>query len=211
MGLARALTDQAIVQLPPTVTLALAAQSAVIGAWSARARQDGHEVLLQVPMEPFDYPRSDPGPDTLLTSLPNSDNLARLLTVMRRASGYVGLISVDGSRFTTDSAKLMPILQVAHDRGLLVVDARAAPHSAVKDLSHNIGVPVATVTQRIDGDLNPDVIAATLADLEKTARVDGRAIGITAATPVMLSQLQAWMKTLPQHGIALAPVSAMIQ
>ncbi len=26
-------------------------------------------MLLQVPMEPFDYPDNDPGPQTLLTSL----------------------------------------------------------------------------------------------------------------------------------------------
>ena len=32
----------------------------------ARAREAGHEVLLEVPMEPFDYPDNDPGPQTLL-------------------------------------------------------------------------------------------------------------------------------------------------
>lgn len=35
---------------------------------ATRAREAGHEILLQLPMEPFDYPDSDPGPQTLLAS-----------------------------------------------------------------------------------------------------------------------------------------------
>lgn len=211
LGLSPAITDQAISQLPPTVTLALDSQGPVVAAWGNRARQDGHEILLQVPMEPFDYPRSDPGPMTLLTNLPNSDNLGRLLTAMRHAVGYVGITTASGSRFTTDSNKYMTVLEVLHKRGLMVVDTRTAPHGVVTDMAVSSGVPVATVTQRLDTDLSPDAIAAVLDDLEKTARQNGRAIGVTAPTPLMLNQLQAWAKTLPQRGIALAPISAMVQ
>ncbi|MDR3449658.1 MAG: divergent polysaccharide deacetylase family protein [Alphaproteobacteria bacterium] len=211
LGLARTVTDEAISHLPPSVTLAFDSQGPVVGAWGSRARQAGHEILLEVPMEPFDYPRSDPGPDTLLTSLPNSDNLSRLMIAMRRATGYVGITTVSGSRFTTDSTKLAPILQVVHDRGLMVLDARSAPHSAVTDMSHNAGIPVATVTQRLDGDLSPEAIAGALADIERTARLNGRATGIVEATPVMIDQIEAWAKDLPSHGIALAPISAMVQ
>jgi polysaccharide deacetylase 2 family uncharacterized protein YibQ len=211
LGMSRAISDDVIAQLPPAVTLALDAQGPVAGAWAARARQDGHEILLDVPMEPFDYPRSDPGPNTLLTSLPNSDNIARLMIALRKASGYVGITSISGSRFTTDSTKYAPVLETMHERGLMVLDARAAPHSAVTDMAHNAAVPVATVTQRLDGDLSPDGIAAALDTLEKTARLNGRAIGVTTATPVMIAQLQTWLKALPQHGVALAPVSAMVQ
>jgi polysaccharide deacetylase 2 family uncharacterized protein YibQ len=211
LGLSRTITDETINQLPPTVTLSFDTQGPVLAAWCVRARQDGHEILLEVPMEPFDYPRSDPGPDTLLTSLPNSDNIARLLGAMRRATGYVGLTTTSGSRFTTDSTKLAPVLQIVRDRGLMMLDARAAPHSAVADMARNATIPVATATQRLDGDLSPEAITAALDNLEKTARQSGRAIGITTATPIMIAQLQAWAKTLPQHGIALAPVSAMVQ
>ena len=102
LGMSRAITDQAITQLPPTVTLAFDSQGPVVAAWGGRARQDGHGILLQVPMEPFDYPRSDPGPATLLTSLPNGDNMDRLLTAMRRMVGYVGIT-------TTAARALQPI------------------------------------------------------------------------------------------------------
>ncbi len=211
LGMSRVITDDAISQLPPTVTLAFASQGSVVAAWASRARQDGHEILLQIPMEPFDFPRSDPGPGTLLTSLPNSDNLARLMKALRSATGYVGVTTVSGSRFTTDSIKLGPVLDQLHKRGLMVLDARAAPHSVVTDMARNANIPAATVTERLDSDLSPEGIAAALDDLEKTARQNGRAVGITSATPLMINQLQAWAKTLSDHGIALAPISAMVQ
>ena len=211
LGLSRLITDQAIGQLPPPVTLSFDAQGPVVAAWGTRARQDGHEILLQLPMEPFDFPQSDPGPNTLLLHLPSSDNLARLNKVMARMSGYIGVTTAVDSSFALDQDKFMPVLQVLHDRGLMILDARVASHSPVTDMAHGKGIPAAAATERLDTDLAPEAIAAALDDLEKTARQEGYAIGITTATPVMLDQLQIWLKDLPQRGIALAPLSAMVQ
>lgn len=210
LGLSREVTDAAVSRLPANVTLAFDAQSPVIGAWFTRARQDGHETLLQLPMEPFDYPRSDPGPDTLLTTLPTADNLERLLKDMRLGSGYIGITTLSGSRFTTDPGKMTPVLETLKKRGLMILDAHIGPHSTVMDLSHDMRIPAAVVTERIDRDLTPDAIDTTLQQLEQTARLTGHAIGIASPSPVVIDRLQLWLKNLPQRGIALAPVSAMV-
>ena len=211
LGMSRAITDQAITQTPPTVTLSFNSQGSVIGAWGTRARQDGHEILLQIPVEPFDYPQSDPGPDTLLTNLSTTENIMRLLKALRRSTGYIGITTSYGSRFTSDPTRFELIMQQAKERGLMVFDSRVVPHGIVTDMARNAGVPVATMTQRLDVDLDPDAIAQSLENLEKTARQTGRAIGITTATPVMINQLQAWAKKLPERGVALAPLSTMVQ
>ncbi|MDD3370324.1 MAG: divergent polysaccharide deacetylase family protein [Alphaproteobacteria bacterium] len=211
LGMSRAITDQAISRLPPAVTLSFDSQAPAVAAWGTRARQDGHEILLQLPVEPFDYPRSDPGPDSLLTNLSNSENVARLMKTLRRAVGYVGITTTYSSRITSDPSRFDLILQPVRERGLMIVDSRATARSVVSDTARNAGVPVASVTQRIDADLAPESIAEALENLEKTAIQSGRAVGITAATPLMINQLQAWARTLPGRGIALAPVSAMVQ
>lgn len=211
LGLSRAATDAAINRLPANVTLAFDVQSPVVGAWCGRARQDGHETLLMVPMEPFDYPRSDPGPNTLLTSLPNSDNLGRLYWALRQSTGYVGITTLSGSRFTTDPDKLTSVLDVLHKRGLMIFDARVAPHSAIMDMAHNMHVAAAAATMRIDQNPSPEAIDAALSQLEKTAHLTGHAVGVASSMPVVIDRLQVWLKELPHQGIALAPISAMVQ
>ena len=51
------------------MTFAFTPYGAEVDSLATKARADGHELLLQAPMEPFDYPDNDPGPQTLLTSL----------------------------------------------------------------------------------------------------------------------------------------------
>ncbi len=211
IGLTRIASDAAIDQLPPNVTLLFDAQSPVVGAWCSRARQVGHETILDVPMEPFDYPRSDPGPNTLLTNLPNGDNKQRLLTALRQASGYVGVTTLSGSRFTTDPDRFLPILEELHKRGLLMFDAKTAPHGAVVDLAKEAHVPVATMTQRLDANLAPEAIDAALNQLEQTARLTGHAVGISASVPVMIDKLKPWIAKLRSDGIVLAPLSSVVQ
>jgi polysaccharide deacetylase 2 family uncharacterized protein YibQ len=211
LGLSRADTEAAITRLPANVTLAFDVESRVVGAWCARARQEGHETLLEVPMEPFDYPHSDPGPDTLLTTLPNSDNIERLLWALRQATGYVGITSLSGSHFTTDPEKMQAIADVLKHRGLMMVDARVAPHSVAADVMATRDVPVASGTEQLDQNLAPAAIDDALNQLEQTARLTGRAIGITSDEPVMTQHLEAWLKRLPADGVALAPVSAMVK
>ena len=138
----RVASDAAIARLPANVTLAFDSQSPVVGAWCARARQAGHETLLMLPMEPFDYPRSDPGPNTLLSNLPTADNIQRLLNARSQANGYVGVTTLSGTRFTTEPDKITPVLDVLHRRGLMVFDARIAPHSAIADIARDHQVPV---------------------------------------------------------------------
>ena len=84
---------------------------------SARAAQ-GHEVLLQIPMEPFDYPDNDPGPQTLLTSANAEQNLDRLHWHLSRFQGYAGIANFMGARFVATDAAMQPVIREAAKRGL---------------------------------------------------------------------------------------------
>src|SRR5262249_20185782 len=75
LGIGAASTCEALAKLPGPVTLAFAPYGTDLPRWVTRARGEGHEVLLQVPMEPFDYPDNDPGPQTLLTTVNVAQNI----------------------------------------------------------------------------------------------------------------------------------------
>jgi polysaccharide deacetylase 2 family uncharacterized protein YibQ len=211
LGLATLATQSAMQRMHANVTMAINVQSPVLSAWLGQARQQGHELLLDLPMEPFDYPQSDPGPNTLLTNMATTDNLQRLLWALRQATGYVGITTTSGSRFTTDTPKLKPVLDSLKQRGLMMFDARLSPHSAVGDLAREVGIPAAVANSRIDQIPTPEAIDAALTALEQRATQTGEAIAIATPLPVTLTRLEQWIKTLPAKGIALAPLSAMVQ
>ena len=71
----------AIRHLPPEITFAFNPYANGVAQIVQRARTDGHEVLLNLPMEPNGYPTIDPGPQTLLTRLSAKENVERRLKV----------------------------------------------------------------------------------------------------------------------------------
>ena len=209
IGLSQSASNAAIQQLPGEITLALAAYAPNLTTWVATARAAGHEVLLQVPMEPHDYPASDPGPHTLLTSLSADANGERLQWLLGRFAGYVGIANIAGAKFATSPDHVRPILLALKERGLMIVDGRAARNSLLAPISGEVGVPHAINNRVIDNEASRVAIDARLLELERIAQSVGFAVGIGYPFPVTIERLAAWVKTLDQKGLALAPVSAV--
>jgi Uncharacterized protein conserved in bacteria len=167
--------------------------------------------LLSLPMEPLDYPRSDPGPNSLLTTLPNGDNLSRFFVSLRAGSGYVGVTSLTGSRFGTDAAKVQAMMSEVRARGLLVLDTRVGSHTMLKDMADKMGVPFAVSARSIDDDPSPYAIDQALADIERRVVSEGKVVALVSPLPSSLDRLEVWLKKLGAKGIALAPLSAVVQ
>ena len=210
LGLSQEQTNNAIQQLPGAVSLGFTPYARRLDQWIDLSRAAGHEVLLQVPMEPFDFPTSDPGPHTLLTSAGPDENLERLEFLLSRFTGYVGVYNRMGDRFTSSLDSLQPVLQSIRDRGLLFVDARTSGTSVAGRIADDLGLPHALNNREIDQVASRVEIDAKLIDLENIARQHGQALGIARPYPVTLERLAQWAATLEEKGIDLAPVSALV-
>ncbi|GIL39591.1 divergent polysaccharide deacetylase family protein [Roseiterribacter gracilis] len=208
LGLANEASMTAL-KLAPEATLAFAPFVDRLKFWVEDARKAGHEVLLSVPMEPTSYPKDDPGPQTLLTSSTETDNSTRLLSMLSRASGYVGIINSAGSRFQGDSGAMKPVLTQLRQRGLLYLELRTATQSASPPIVQALGLPYASVDRVLDSPATRVAVDTALAELEATARQKGFAIGVIGPHPIALERLQAWFGTLAQKGIVAVPVSAV--
>ncbi|MGY4599501.1 polysaccharide deacetylase 2 family uncharacterized protein YibQ [Bradyrhizobium sp. GM22.5] len=104
LGVGAAKTSDAIMRLPAAVTLAFTPYGSDPGKLAERARAQRHEIFLQIPMEPYDFPDNDPGPQTLLTSLSADQNMDRLYWHLSRMQGYAGLTNFMGARFIVNGA-----------------------------------------------------------------------------------------------------------
>jgi polysaccharide deacetylase 2 family uncharacterized protein YibQ len=208
LGLSQAATNAAI-GLPGAVSLSFAPYAANLDEWAIRARAAGHEILLDLPMEPQDYPTDDPGPHTLLTSLNPSDNVARLEWLLGRFAGYIGVIERMGTKFARSSEALRPVLVALKNRGLMVVDSRTSETSWVFELAGQVGLARAVASAEIDRLASREAIDRQLAALEQEARTSGYAVAVARPYPVSIERLTLWARSLEDRGFVLAPVSAI--
>ena len=207
LGVGAAKTADAIVKLPAAVTLAFTPYGADPGKLAERARSQRHEILLQIPMEPFDYPDNDPGPQTLLTSLNSEQNLDRLYWHLSRLQGYAGIANFMGARFVATDPMMQPIVREAAKRGLGYFDDGSTPRSVAQSLAAGQAMPFAKADFTIDAVPTSAEIDRTLVKLETLAKERGTAVGVASALPVSIERLGAWIKTLESKGIMLVPLT----
>jgi len=208
LGIGANSTSEALAKMPAPVTFAFAPYGTDLERWVARARGEGHEVLLQIGMEPFDYPDNDPGPQTLLTTLSAEQNTDRLHWFLSRFQGYVGVTSLMGARFTATDQALAPILREIGKRGLIYLDGSTS-RSVAGQVAGAQSVPFAKADAALDAVPAAAEIDNALARLEATARSRGFAIGAASALPVTIDRLSQWIKTVDARGITLVPISAV--
>jgi polysaccharide deacetylase 2 family uncharacterized protein YibQ len=209
LGVSASATADAIAKLPGAVTLGFMPYGSDVAALAGRARARGHEVLLQVPMEPFDYPDNDPGPQTLLTSLTPQQNIDRLYWLMSRFQGYVGIVDAMGGRFTASEPSFSPVLRETAKRGLIFVDDGANPRSLAGRIAGANNLPFAKADVTIDAVPTAGEIDHALGRLEMAARERSIAVGISSGLPVSIDHIAKWAKTLADHGIQLVPITAV--
>jgi len=207
LGISATGTADALAKLPTPVTLGFAPYGADLDRLAERARAENHEVLLQTPMEPFDYPDNDPGPQTLLTSLTPDQNIDRLHWQMSRFQGYVGIVSYMGARFTASEQSLAPVLRETAKRGLIYVDDGASPRSVASQFAGSHNLPFAKADVVIDAVPTPVEIDRALARLEMAARDHGTAVGLANALPGTVTRIAEWAKKVEARGFVLVPIT----
>jgi polysaccharide deacetylase 2 family uncharacterized protein YibQ len=207
LGVGAAKTADAIMKLPSAVTLAFTPYGSDPAKLVERARAQRHEILLQVPMEPYDYPDNDPGPQTLLTSLGSEQNLDRLHWHLSRFQGYVGIANFMGAKFISSDAVMQPIIREASKRGLGFLDDGSTPRSVAGQLADGQAMPFARADLTIDTVPTSVEVDKALARLVDLAKERGVAVGVASALPVSIDRIGTWAKALESRGVMLVPLT----
>tara|TARA_R110000787_G_scaffold67341_5_gene150882 strand:- start:9850 stop:11334 length:1485 start_codon:yes stop_codon:yes gene_type:complete len=211
VGFSASRTREAIEVLPAPVTFAFNPYGSNLQNFVDQARSKGHEILLQLPMEPKGYPQIDPGPQALRTDLEDAENLERLDWVLDRIKGYVGLTNQMGSKFTSEPASITPILQAMKEKGLLYLDSRTASDSVAANIAAELDIPVAINNRFLDHKADGDIIDTRLEDLENIAQRVGFSVGIAYPHTETFQHIIDWASTLDKKGLTLAPISALVK
>ena len=202
LGLNATATRQAIENLPPEITLSFVPYSDGLQGWIDLARQNGHEVLLEAPMEPVDYPDNDPGPYTLMAQAQGQETVKKLEWLLSRATGYFGVTNYLGSRFVGSDSAMTAFTGALRGRGLAFIDDGSAARRGG-------GLPRASADRIVDDQLSVEAIDQQLLSLEAGALQHGQALGSGFAYPVTLTQVAQWAQSVESRGYQLAPASAL--
>jgi polysaccharide deacetylase 2 family uncharacterized protein YibQ len=203
-------TTQAIDELPPEVTLSFVPYADNLQAWIDRARAAGHEVLLELPMEPFDPDADDTGPQALLASASSQQNATRLEQLLSRGAGYFGVTNYQGARFATSAQASAPVVQALRRRGLVFVSSGIGQRTALSVEAQRAGLPITAADRLIDVRQEADAIDDQLLNLEALALQNHSAIGAGFAYPVTIEQVGRWAGDIASRGYQLAPASAVL-
>jgi polysaccharide deacetylase 2 family uncharacterized protein YibQ len=209
LGLSQTGTQRAVQQLPEEVTFAFAASGNSLQRWMQDARRAGHEILLQVPFEPFDYPANDPGPDTLLTSRSAAKNVESLHRAMGEITNYTGIMNYQGGRFLSDPAALEPVMRDISKRGLLFLDDGTSAQSKTAAIAKGTDLPHTFADVQLDRQVDVNAILQKLDELERVAKRNGQAIGVASAFDESIDAISKWTEEAAMRGIEIVGVAAL--
>lgn len=209
LGLNRPAARRAIA-LPGPLTLSFMTYAEGLRGFAADARAAGHELLLHVPMEPRD-PTYDPGPNALRIGLSRDEISRRLRWDLARFDGFVGINNHMGSKFTAAPEGIGQVMRELRARDLLFLDSVTSAASVAWRAAARSGVPFARRDVFLDHNRrDADSIRGQLARLERIAQRRGFAVGIGHPHKATLEVLADWLPEARRRGIALVPISAIV-
>ena len=207
VGVARSHAELAI-DLPGAVTLSFMTYADDVADMAARARAQGHELMLHVPMQPLDGD-VDAGPHALTIDLPEPELLKRLAWGLDRFPGYIGINNHMGSRFTQDERGMAIVLAELKRRGLLFLDSRTIGNTVGDKLAARMGVAHVMRDVFLDNEMDETAVYRKLVETERIAASKGQAVAIGHPHPATIAAIRAWIPKAEARGFVVVPLSAV--
>jgi polysaccharide deacetylase 2 family uncharacterized protein YibQ len=182
-----------------------------LGDKSDKPTEIRREVMLHLPMEPQDYPATNPGADPLLVGMGEGEIVRVLDTALQNLPGVVGINNHMGSAATSDPATMQALMGVLRQKGLYFVDSLTTARSVAYDQALIDGVPALRNRIFLDYDNeNEATITANLNTLVRTARGRGFALGIGHVHAATARVLAREIPRLQAEGVRFVTVSEMM-
>jgi polysaccharide deacetylase 2 family uncharacterized protein YibQ len=178
------------------------------------ARECGREVVLQVPLEPVNYPQLDPGPGTLLVTMKPDRIAGTVRRWLDQAEPVVAVANHMGSLATQDMTLMGAVYREVKREHLTFLHVEAAAGSVCRPLAADMGVLYEQPDLVLDAEArahDTKRLDARWAEALERARQRGHAMVWLRATPRSLEWLPRATTARRLGGVDLAPLSGVMR
>ena len=110
-------------RLDKTVTFSIIPELKESHRVMLKAHKTGHEVMLHLPMEPFGYPKNNPGKDAIYVDLSQKEIKNRVNKFLKMIYLADGVNNHMGSFATSDEKTMNAVLDVLQEKNLFFIDS----------------------------------------------------------------------------------------
>lgn len=196
--------------LKQPITLSILPEQRYSREVADRARSNGFEAILHLPMESERHDAMEE-PDTIKTGMSDKEILLRLKKEIACVPWIDGVSNHQGSKATSDTAVMTTIIRYLKTRGLYYFDSLTSSKSVCVDVARTLGVKCAKRDVFIDNSNNKDAIEKQLMNVEAIAFKNGVAIAIGHDRKNTVAVLAKKLPDMARDGIEFVRLSDLVK
>jgi hypothetical protein len=178
-----------------------------------KAKAQGRETIIHVPMEPIGYPSVNPGKNAILVQY-NEAEINKLLTrFIKQLPDCVGINNHMGSLATTDEAIMRIVMSTLKEHDKLFLDSRTSNVSVAYSVAQKAHIRSFRNDTFLDSpNISQSTMDAKLSQIIDMASTRSNLIAITHChTPEKLQYLKRIISRLKAAGFTLVPLTKVGQ
>jgi len=192
------------------ITFAILPRLAYSYELALEIHDDGHEILLHQPMEPYNVDSFDPGPGALYVG----DGPRRINRIMEENIADVpyaaGVNNHMGSKFTETYREIREALTFVRENGLFFVDSLTSSHSMAYRTAKKLHMAATGRNIFLDNIHDESAIYYQLNKLKRHSKKYGQAVGIGHPFPETVHAICRFIKNIKNSDISLVHVSDVL-
>lgn len=208
-GLSEQASKSVLDVFPENINFVLSNSAQKKTEWIQKAYDHGHEVWLDLAVEPENYPLNDRGTHTLLTSSSVEKNQDSLFHQLGSGAGYAGVFVSEKTPYFSSGADADFVANSVFERGLGLaintqnIDRVVRTSAIAKKAPFYTGSMFTLTTSK-----QTDTLFRTI---ENDARKNGFSIVLFYPFPTSQKFVLNWIGVLKASGFALAPLSVIAE
>jgi polysaccharide deacetylase 2 family uncharacterized protein YibQ len=174
-----------------------------------RVRAAKKELFLHQPMEPLNG--QNPGPSAIVTGMSPAEVKDILMKNLTEIGPVSGFNNHEGSRATSDSAIMRPVLEVSRDGALYFLDSRTTADTVSPQIAKELNIAIAQRNIFLDNEQDRESILAQLESGCKLAEQKGTAIMIGHTwSPRLAAILKEMHPQITKRGLVFVTVGTIL-